>query len=240
MEAPHHRPSLKGSGVKHPFQEHPTIFAIIVVVSVVFVLDSAGMLPGHVEYGIVPLRVAQAWDSLLQRDLSSATLGTLLTTITGLFLHGGPMHLLMNMVFLWMFGSLVSQYLGKWWALAAFFLCGIGGSVLHIVLNRGSEIPCIGASGAVSGYEGVYLGMALRWRLDWPDVWPLARPIPPSQLGLFAVMGVGFDLFGLAQEGQGIAFGAHIGGFTTGLAFACIITQIYPSLERWETSGWQA
>lgn len=225
--------------MKHPFQEHPTIFGIIAFATVVFVLEGAGLLGHHAEYGIVPLHVEQAWNSLLHGDFSLPTLGVLLTTVSGLFLHGGPMHLLMNMVFLWMFGSLTSQLLGKWWALAGFFLCGIGGSILHILLNRGSEIPCIGASGAVSGFEGIYLGLALRWQLDWPDVWPLARPIPPGQLALFAVIGIAFDFMGLAQQGQGIAFGAHIGGFGTGLAIACIITQICPSRHQWNASGWR-
>jgi len=223
--------------MKHPVQEHPTIFGIIVVATVVFFFDAAGGLNNHPEYGVVPLRVEEACTSLLQGDFGISTLGTLLTTVSALFLHGGPSHLIMNMVFLWMFGSLVSKHLGKWWAFAAFFLCGIGGFALHIALNRGSEIPCIGASGAVSGFEGIYLGMALRWRLDWPDVWPLARPIPPSQLGLFAVMGIGLDFVGLTQQGQNVAFGAHIGGFATGLAIAAIITQLYPSLERWTSSG---
>jgi membrane associated rhomboid family serine protease len=231
---------LEGAGVKHPFQEHPTIFAIIALAAIVFVLDTSGQLNNHPEYGVVPLHVEQAWTSLIHGTIDAARLGVLLTTVTSLFMHGDLTHLLMNSVFLWMFGSLVSQHLGKWWALAAFFFCGAGGAVLHILLNRGSEIPCIGASGAVSGFEGIYLGLALRWRLDWPDVWPLARPIPPSQLCLFAAIGIGFDFMGLATQGQGIAFGAHIGGFATGLAVAAILTQIYPSLQRWKSSGWRA
>ena len=170
-------------------------------------------------------------------DAEPSTLRVLLTMVSGLFLHGGPAHLIMNMVFLWMFGSLVSQYLGRWWALGSFFVCGIAGFVVHVMLNRDSAIPCIGASGAVTGFEGMYLALALQWRLSWADVWPLSRPVPPEQLGLFAIVGLGADLWGLTQQDQGIAFGAHIGGFVMGLILAGTITQLYPSLQRWEDSG---
>ena len=88
--------------------------------------------------------------------------------MTALFLHGSPAHLVMNMVFLWMFGSQISQYLGRWWALGTFFVCGIGGFVLHVILNRESDIPCIGASGAVTGFEGIYFGLIMQWQLSWP------------------------------------------------------------------------
>jgi membrane associated rhomboid family serine protease len=218
----------------HPFQRYPTIFVIICVATGIFLLDASGALSIHIENGVIPLKVGQAWNSLLNGDIGTGTLRVLLTTVTGLFLHGGPSHLIMNMVFLWMFGSLTSQHLGKWWALGSFFLCGIGGFVLHVALNSESSIPCIGASGAVTGFEGIYLGLALRWHLSWPDVWPLSRPIPPHELGLFAVLGIGMDLWGLTQQDQGIAFGAHIGGFVTGLIIAALITQFYPTLQRWQ------
>lgn len=218
----------------HPLQRYPTIFGIICIAAGVFFVDLSNGHPAVLEYGVVPIRVRQAWAALLDGDFGSPTLRVLLTMVTALFLHGSPTHLLMNMVFLWMFGSLTSQFLGKWWALGLFFVCGIGGFVLHVMLNRQSEIPCIGASGAVTGFEGIYLGLILQWRLPWPDVWPLARPIPPGQLGLFAILGIGMDLYGLTQQGQGVAFAAHIGGFVTGLAIAGTITQIYPSEQRWK------
>ncbi|MEO2015946.1 MAG: rhomboid family intramembrane serine protease [Fuerstiella sp.] len=221
----------------HPFEQHPTIFGIICVAAAVFVLQVSGAYSTMLEYSVIPLEVEHAWTALLNGDAGTSTLRVLLTMVTGLFLHGGPPHLIMNMVFLWMFGSLTSQYLGKWWALGLFFVCGVGGFVLHVVLNQGSSIPCIGASGAVTGFEGIYLGLALQWRLSWPDVWPLARPVPPMQLGLFAIAGIGMDLWGLTQQGQDVAFGAHIGGFVTGLIIAGTITQFYPSLQRWEQSS---
>ena len=218
----------------HSLKRYPTIFAIICVAAGVFAWDLSTGHAAHLNYGVIPSQVRQVWALLRNGDVQSSTLKTLLTTVTALFLHGSPAHLVMNMVFLWMFGSQISQYLGRWWALGTFFVCGIGGFVLHVILNRESDIPCIGASGAVTGFEGIYFGLIMQWQLSWPDVWPLSRPVPPSQLGLFAMVGIGVDLWGLSQQSQGIAFAAHIGGFVTGLAIAGMITQFYPSLQRWQ------
>jgi len=221
----------------HPAQRHPTLIAIIAVAVAVFLLTAVGAFSMNLEYAVVPIQVIQAWEAVTAGDVGGDTPSVLLTMVTALFLHGSPSHVIMNMALLWMFGSQTSLFLGKWWALGLFFVCGIGGFVLHVILNRDSDIPCIGASGAVMGFEGIYLGLILQWRLPWPDVWPLAHPVPPQQLGIFAAIGIGFDFWGLTQTGQSVAFGAHIGGFVTGLVIAIVITQIYPSQNRWNHSG---
>ncbi len=84
------------------------------------------------------------------------------------------------------------------------------------------------------GLEGVYFGLALRWAMPWPDVFPLAHPIPPAQLVLYALVGIGFDIYSVATEtAAGIAYGAHIGGFASGLLFALLLTSVYGSMESW-------
>ena len=99
----------------------------------------------------------------------------------------------------------------------------------QVCLNQHSDIPIIGASGAVCGLEGVYLTLALRWPLRWPDVWPIAHPIPPLQLGLFAALGAALDIYSLTSGAERIAYGAHVGGFLSGLVIATVITQIFPT-----------
>ena len=79
----------------------------------------------------------------------------------------------------------------------------------------------------------MYLGLALRWHLPDPHVWPLAHPIPPLQLGAFAVVGFFFDAYSLMNHNQGVAYGAHIGGLLSGLALAAVITTFYPTLKAW-------
>ena len=74
------------------------------------------------------------------------------------------------------------------------------------------------------GFEGLYLGMAVRWRLPDPHVFPIARPIPPINLGILTAVGISFDFYRLMEHSEAnIAYGAHLGGFMMGLFLACFI-----------------
>ncbi|NUQ65414.1 MAG: rhomboid family intramembrane serine protease [Pirellulales bacterium] len=218
---------------------HPTIVALIVTAAAVFFFGAAFAPDLIPDYGVVPSKLTAAWSDLVAGRWSLSAAAVLLTAVFSLFLHGGVEHILLNMVFLWVFGTLVSEHLGKWWALGVFFLTGVCGNVVQVCLNFESDIPIVGASGAVCGLEGVYLGLALRWRLRWPDVWPLAHPIPPSQLAIFATLGAAYDIYSLASGNPGIAYGAHVGGFVSGLLIAAAITQIFPTDTSFQKSGWR-
>lgn len=220
-----------------PAREYPTIVAIIAVAVAVFVIEQAKDINLAPDYGTVPAKIVAAWDDLAAGNADIDTAAALARLFTSLFVHAGPEHILYNMVFLWAFGCLTSEHLGKWWALVIFLVTGAGGDVLQIALNPDSQIPIVGASGAICGFEGVYLGLALRWTLRWPDVWPLAHPIPPLQLCAFAVIGIGFDFYALMNHGQRIAYGAHVGGFITGLILAGVVTQIYHTREAYWGEG---
>ena len=180
-----------------PVARSPTIVGIIVVATVVFLFEEATGADLARQYGATPAKLQHAWTGLLAGQWGLATVGVLSTLLTALFLHGDIEHLLYNMVFLWAFGSLTSGHLGKWWALGLFFVCGACGNMMQTCMNPNSPIPIIGASGAICGFEGIYLGLAMRWQLPWPDVWPLAHPIPPMQLVAFAVIGVLLDIYSL-------------------------------------------
>lgn len=213
---------------------HLTIIGIIVVAVLVFVVEHRRETRFSEDYGAVPAIVVPAFRGLLDGDLSLTVVRELSRTITALFLHGDAQHLLFNMVFLWTFGYLTSEILGQWRALMIFLVCGVCGNIVQIWLEPNSPNPIIGSSGAISGFEGVYLGLALSWQLPWPNVWPLAHPIPPLQLGAFAVIGFIGDVYFLSQHGQGIAYGAHIGGFLSGLAIAGVTTTIYRSADAYQ------
>ena len=212
-----------------PVTRCPTIAAIILLATVVFLFEEVTGAVLARQYGTTPEKIQLAWTGLLAGQWGLPTLGTLSTLVTALFLHGDIEHLLYNMVFLWAFGSLTSRHLGKWWALGLFLVCGVCGNLLQTWMNPNSPIPIIGASGAICGFEGIYLGLAMRWKLSWPDVWPLAHPIPPMQLVAFAVLGVLFDVYSLMNFEQRIAYGAHLGGFLSGVAIAALLTQVYPT-----------
>jgi membrane associated rhomboid family serine protease len=209
---------------------HLTILGLIAVAVLVFAVETVRETSFAEDYGLVPSMVVPAFRAVAGGDLSWTTARPLSRLVTSQFVHGGIEHILLNMVFLWAFGYLISQYLGQWWALAIFVICGLCGDIVQIWLDPDSPIPVIGASGAVCGFEGVYFGLALRWQLPWPDVWPLAHPIPPLQLAAFAVVGFLVDVYLLANHGQQVAYGAHIGGFLSGLVIANLVTTVHATL----------
>lgn len=174
---------------------------------------------------MVPAEVTRSWKELLQGNISGTSFENFATLLTSAFLHADPEHVLFNMLFLWVFAALAAELLGQRWMLLIFIITAIAGSVGHTLLNAEDVTPMLGASGAVMGFEGAYLGLALRWKLPDPHVWPMARPIPPAQLAALAVIGVVMDVMGVMNDGQSnIAFGAHIGGFLAGLFLTSFIT----------------
>jgi membrane associated rhomboid family serine protease len=88
------------------------------------------------------------------------------TLVTSMFLHGGLLHLLLNMLFLWIFGNNIEDALGHVSFVIFYLLCGIAASLTHAFLNASSDIPVIGASGAISGILGAYLILYPRARVQ--------------------------------------------------------------------------
>ncbi len=171
----------------------------------------------------VPVKVIESWDHLQGGQFSAVDWRAFGTLLSCAFLHGDLGHVAFNMLYFWVFGALLVELLGWRWMLLIFFVTAFGASVTYVIMNREDMIPMLGASGALMGFEGAYLGLAMRWTLPDPHVWPLAQPIPPAHLALVAVVGVGFDYFAIMQgHDSGIAYGAHVGGFTTGLLLAAI------------------
>ncbi len=145
----------------------------------------------------------------------------LITILTSMFLHGGWMHLIGNMLYLWIFGNNVEDSMGHVRFVVFYLVCGIAAVFAHALPNAESQIPMIGASGAISGILGAYLLLH-----------PHARVLVLIPLGIFlhtmrlkAMWVLGFwivlqlvsSAFADPSTG-GVAFGAHIGGFVAGLA----------------------
>jgi membrane associated rhomboid family serine protease len=213
---------------------HLTVLGMIAAAAIVFAMERSHESSFAEAHGAVPAVVAPAARALASGDASFANVQPLSRLATALLLHGDAEHLVFNMVFLWTFGFLTSQYLGQWWALGIFFLCGIGGNIVQVAIAPESPVPIVGASSAICGFEGVYLGLALRWQLPWATVWPLAHPVPPMQLGAFALIGLVGDMYFLANRGEGIAYGAHVGGLLCGVAVAALMTTVYPTISAYE------
>ncbi|MDQ8189284.1 rhomboid family intramembrane serine protease [Roseibacillus persicicus] len=164
-----------------------------------------------------PARIEAALEHLRAGEATAADWQTFSTLLTAAFMHGGWDHILFNMLFLWIFAGLIVDLMGWRWMLGLFLATAIAGSIGDVILRSGSPVPALGASGAVMGFEGAYLGLAVRWKLPWPHIFPMAHPIPPARLGILAVVGFILDISGVIGPSTGVAHGAHLGGFITGL-----------------------
>lgn len=143
------------------------------------------------------------------------------TVFTSMFLHGGWMHLVGNMLFLWVFGNNVEEATGHARFIVFYLLCGVAAVFAQTLPNPDSTIPMVGASGAISGVLGAYLLLLPTARVL--VVIPMGFYFPTVRLPAALVLGLWFVLqlvnSLLADPGQGgVAFGAHIGGFIAGMA----------------------
>jgi len=144
-----------------------------------------------------------------------------LTVITSMFLHGGWMHLIGNMLYLWIFGNNVEDAMGHIRFIAFYLVCGVAAALAQALPNPDSTIPMIGASGAISGVLGAYL--LLHPRAHVLVLLPLGFFTQLVHLPAMLVLGLWFGLqllsSALAEPGAGgVAFGAHVGGFVAGMA----------------------
>ncbi len=154
---------------------------------------------------------------------------TLFSIVTSMFLHSGWMHLISNMVFLWIFGDNIEDILGHGKYLLFYLLCGIGAALLQYAVNPESRIPQIGASGAIFGVMGAYLIkfphtriLTVGWFIILFSFELPAWVLLAYFIGLQFLSGVGSVADVLTQRG-GIAYFAHIGGFLAGVALIFVM-----------------
>ena len=207
--------------------DNPTVITPIVtigfIVACVLVFFYQVSLPPRAgemfvyQFGAIPAVVfGQA--ELPQELVALPAYGTLLSSM---FLHGGFMHLIGNMLYLWIFGNNIEDIMGHGKFVIFYVLCGVLAALSHAVIDPGSKVPMVGASGAISGILGAYI-----------LIYPHARVLILIPLGFFmhtlyvpagVVLGLWFLMqllsggMSLGQEGAGIAFFAHIGGFIVGV-----------------------
>ncbi len=159
-------------------------------------------------------------------------LNPVLTLIVSMFMHGGFLHLLFNMLYLWIFGNNIEDFLGPFRFILFYLFTGVGASLAHIIFNANSEVPMIGASGAIAGVLGAYLILYPRARvMTFMFLFFFIRivPIPASfVLGFWFFMQL-LNVFGAGQAG-GVAWFAHIGGFLIGMGLIKLITKKRPKV----------
>ena len=163
------------------------------------------------------------------------------SVLTAMFMHGSWEHIIGNMLFLWVFGNNIEDSMGHLRFIAFYLLCGVAAALAHVYLSPGSQIPAVGASGAISGVMGAYILLYPRARVyTW---------LPPFFfLNLNAVFLLGYWFFlqlvmGVAQFGPemgergGVAVWAHVGGFVAGLVLVKLFQK--PALVHAKRQGRQ-
>lgn len=206
-------------------------------------------------YGMIPVRVLHPRAMILipeehvvetplgyerfqtERRLPRPPFNPWWTLVTCFFLHGGWLHIIGNMWFLYIFGDNVEDRLGHFKYLVFYLLCGLAGSVAHLVSNWNSPLPTVGASGAIAGVMGAYFILYPRARvltlLPIFIFFTLIDVPAPLFLGFWFLLQF---LQGVAPAATGgVAWWAHIGGFAVGVALALSARRtrmIRPAVER--------
>ncbi|MGE5418280.1 MAG: rhomboid family intramembrane serine protease [Acidobacteriota bacterium] len=204
---------------------------LIILNSIIFlyqlVLGPHGMEQFFAGYSVIP------------RDITSASgyLAGYIPLITSMFLHGGWMHLIGNMWFLWLFGDNVEDLMGPIRFFFFYIICGVIAALVHVFVYPLSNVPTVGASGAIAGVMGAYFLMYPRaqvvtlvpiflfWFVEIP-AWVF--------LGLWFLIQFFQGTATMASGTAQIAFWAHIGGFIAGM----LIYRVFKTREEIRPDYW--
>ncbi|GAB4453634.1 MAG: rhomboid family intramembrane serine protease [Bacteroidia bacterium] len=208
-----------------PSSRFPIMNYTLIFINVVLFLFEV-ILPPHTleifmyHFGLVPARYSNEYFAV-EFGLNSNDYWPF---FTNMFLHGGWAHLIGNMWTLYIFGDNVEDKMGPIKYLIFYILCGLSASIMHYYINTHSQLPAVGASGAISGVMGAYMLMFPKSRIIFLFVLFFFIDFIqiPAVIYLFfwflgQLMSGTISLFTLPQNAGGIAFWAHIGGFLAGM-----------------------
>jgi len=193
----------------------------VIVFAYEFMLSETGLESLINNWGLIPYQLTALQPTAFVRILTS------------MFLHGGVMHLLGNMLYLWIFGDNVESAMGSPCFAVFYLLCGIGAGLGQVLAGPNSEIPMVGASGAISGVLGAYLVLYPHAQVETLLLMGffvrLVRLPAVVVLGFWIVLQLFSGVLSLdAASTGGVAFFAHVGGFVAGLALVFVFRR-----RRW-------
>ena len=210
------------------------VIGLVVLNVVAFLLElaqpSQGALQSFIQaWGVVP------HEYVVRHDLPpTIPVPFWFTLFTSMFLHAGWMHLGGNMLYLWIFGDNLERVMGHGRFIVFYLICGIAAGLAQIVASGASNIPSLGASGAISGVLGGYLVLFPRNRVRVLMRGGITSVPAVVVLGLWIVIQLisGIGSIANTTESGGVAYMAHIGGFVAGLLLVKAMTVGRPALTR--------
>ena len=219
----------------NPSQSVPVVTRALIAINVVAFLFELSLGPDKNwflnNWGLVPSRLMYA--SLGAMPLQ----GPVKTVLTSMFLHAGWLHLLGNMWYLWIFGDNVEDRLGRVRFTLFYLAGGVASAMLHVALNPWSEIPTVGASGAIAAVLGAYAVLFPRARVV--TLIPIFFFFQIVALPALLVLGLWFvfqffsGTFALGSTGGGVAWWAHVGGFVFGMIAITMLRRQARRSEAW-------
>jgi len=164
------------------------------------------------------------------------------TPITSMFLHGGWSHILGNALFFWVFGNNIEDSMGSARFLAFYLICGLAAAATHVLMQPGSPVPTVGASGAISGVLGAYLVLYPRVRVNMLFIFIIIIRVIPVPAWLVLIWWFAVQLITALPQlspvnpdvSSGVAVWAHVGGFVAGALLIKIFEKPELVLEREE------
>ena len=205
----------------NPTTNKPLVTYILISISIIVFLielNSSSYKSGTFFYSFGLIPSVFFGNNILPQEIQ--VIPPALTIFSSMFVHGGFMHLIGNMLYMWIFADNIEDDLGKIKFLIFYLLCGIGAALSQAFIDTTSQIPIVGASGAIGGILGAYL-------INYPK----AKVLVLIPLGFFSqiikiralyVLGFWFLLQFINSslsnnQGGGVAYAAHIGGFISGM-----------------------
>lgn len=223
-----------------PRRSFPVVTLLLIAANVVVFLHQIALLQAAGDafintYALVPEKIQLALAGSHRYTLEQA----LVPLFTCMFLHGGFLHILGNMWFLWIFGANVEDRLGPGLYLFFYLFCGVASSISQLMFSWGSHVPSLGASGAISGVLGAYIvffpGSRILTLIPLIVFFFTMRIPAIIFIGLWFLVQFlsGVGSLGAASTG-GVAWWAHVGGFLMGVVLAAVIAPSNRAVRSWQ------
>ena len=211
-----------------PFRDHNRTQTVPVVTIAIIGLNVVVWLYEVLLQGSGQLNAFVAHWAVVPAQLVSNPAGEWFTVFSAMFMHGSWMHIIGNMLYLWIFGDNIEDVLGSGLYLVFYLVCGLAATAAQVIVGPGSMIPNLGASGAIAGVLGSYLLLYPQARID--TLFTLGYFLRVIQLPAIMVLGFWFVLqffqglgsLGVTTQQGGVAYFAHIGGFVAGLGLMAL------------------